>query len=62
MEDFSADQNESRNTLIQLIGKRLTEAFYDGSEIVLEFDHDYRLQVSPKGCEIKTRKGAPDLK
>jgi hypothetical protein len=61
MSDLSADKNESRNLLIQLIGKRLTDAFYDGNEIVLEFDGSYRLQVSPEGCEIQVHKDAPPL-
>ena len=47
--------------LIRLIGKRLTEVFYDGGEIVLEFDGNYRLQVSPKGAQLQTRAGAPSI-
>jgi hypothetical protein len=61
MKNLSKNQEASRATLIKLVGMRLTEVFYDGSEIVLEFDHRYRLQVSPKGCEIKTKKGSPEL-
>lgn len=61
MEDLSKDQQASRATLLKLVGMRLTEVFYDGNEIVLEFDRNYRLQVSPKGCEIQSKKGAPPI-
>jgi hypothetical protein len=61
MEDLSQNRDASRATLIKLIGMRVTEAFYDGNEIVLEFDNSYRLQVSPKGCDIHTKRGSPEL-
>jgi hypothetical protein len=61
MSDLSGDKNESKNLLTQLIGKRLTDAFYVGNEIVLEFDGSYRLQVSPEGCDIQVREDAPPL-
>ena len=61
MEDLSRQREESRAVLLKLIGKRVTEAFYDGNEIVLEFDNAYRLQLSPKGLEIQTKQGSSPL-
>jgi hypothetical protein len=61
MIDTSKDKEASRRLLVQLVGMRLTDAFYDGNEIVLEFDRNYRLQVSPAGCEVLIKKGAPPL-
>ena len=61
MKSTMHDKEESRQLLIQLIGMRLTDVFYDGNEIVLEFDRNYRLQASPKGCEILVKNDAPPL-
>jgi hypothetical protein len=55
------NREESRAVLITLVGMRLTECFYDGDEIVLEFDCNHRLQLSTEGCEVWVRTGGPKL-
>jgi hypothetical protein len=61
MKDFSNEETKTMQVLTNLVGKRLTNIFPHEGALVLEFDHAYRLQLSPHGCELRRRHDVPSL-
>ena len=55
-----ATRDESRNLALALIGMKVTEAFYDQNQLVLEFNNAVRIQFSPEGLYIAKRRGIPE--
>jgi hypothetical protein len=51
---------DSRKLALGLIGMKVTEAFYDENQLVLEFNKILRLEFSPDGLFIHKRNDLPE--
>jgi hypothetical protein len=54
------NRDASRAVLQGFVGKKVTEVFYDGDELVMEFDKMLRLQLSPRGLYVDKRRDVPE--